>query len=239
MEIPRRDFLIQGVGLSLIALTARGVAADNAPTAFVDESGIFGNQDPFVIGIVFVPDPAELLKTVTDLRQKHKLQMQFRYNSIAHDRIPFAIDLIEYFFKRSQARFHARLIGNSSEIKGSRAAKVNEYCYHYREALKDLGPVSRLSVRLRSHWRDDTDRKLRGFLHDEIKGSEIVEVSKKDYLLQLADFFAGSIRGEVLKAQGDGKQELIKRLADTVGSKALATSQSSGNDKYVVKVVRV
>jgi hypothetical protein len=237
----RRSFLkVSGCALAAATTGVHVTAQSSSAThVFVDESGIFGSQDPFVIGLLVSPNPERVIREITRLRARHAFTPQLRYDSADPKRLPFADALIQYFFDRSQATFHA-LVGSKtvSIDRRDRDAFATEYCYFYLAALRDvLRPGVRATVHLRKHWRGGLlDQRLIDCLKRELPNVVVNQTDRMNQMVQFADFLTGNIRGDANSVTGPGKQQLIGALKKRLGMTSLRDPRLAEHRSFRVRV---
>lgn len=215
---------------------------------YCDESrpeALYGERVPgqyMVIGGLWVPyDVREEIKTkIKELKSKHNVLGEFKWNKVSPSRADFYLELVDLFFNNS-IRFRCIVVeGNRVDIS------------KFHESDSELG-FYKFYYQLLYHWisvreiywiyLDYKKNKLPDRLHtlkrvlQNATSSNIKDVqainSKESLLIQLADVFIGAVGYQLHGySSSDAKSAVVKRIQHHLGCTISATPK--GERKFNV-----
>lgn len=218
----------------------------NKTIFFASESGIFGKDDIYVLGILYVPLGAKNYEAaLLQLREKHNFRSKLSYRSNNKFKISYAKACIDFFLE-NKLRFVAKIVtkqeyletfrGNYSNGK-KRRVKITAY----QELLQKLDySKGKLSLFKPDLWvkSQSTFGPSRGFeskFNKEVELSYKAVDSNKSNLLQLTDLLTGCVRGDLSSdIQNKGKIELIRYLKENLKTSSLSKGVPVGSSFNVV-----
>lgn len=221
------------VGASLV----ENVAADEGSAgkglfAYGDE-GRWPTENSFTIGFLYTERPDEHRLRIKELRKKHAYRRMFEYDSTDKSKVPFAIDVLNYFFVEPDLRFISKVAGE---------AKTSEQ-FHYKSIVDQLAPnKSKVFLTVKTNGRVGGGKNVREYLKKEvgrIGGITVVRRSEDD-LMQIADFLTGNVAFNASRSQGSGasknrvKTELLKTLQEHLKVASLLDGSLKSGKKFRV-----
>jgi hypothetical protein len=236
-SISRRRMLIS-LGAMLVA--PRG-AFTKAPqekiNIYIDESGHFGSRGRFVIGALVAPNGEQHLRRLLSMRDKSNYRLSLRYNSSDKHKVPYAQQLLDYFFAERDLRFCAYALTPDKSAEWQWDPKVKEIEYHglYRKLLVQCtNKNADLSLNLKQRTTTGEDQFLYDYLKQKFtKMSElnVLKAYQNDFM-QFADLLVGSVAaGESACA---AKQTLIEILKANLSVKSFLESSLINHRKFSV-----
>ena len=238
----RRSFIHKGLE-ALACVTLNALPPQSTPKPlhiFIDESGVFGGNEPFSIGGILTMHPARHLSVIRGLRLGHHYRSRLLYRSTDKFRRDFATSVVNYFFRAPDLRFVGRVVNKHGiDQDTTRSTRETVYLHQYRKLISESAPKGYpVSLTLVNHSRGGVDTILRAYLQDEMPNLirvQVVRLREND-LLQLANLFAGSAAG------GDrltNKVRLapVKQLERNLGVRTLHAATLAGHSKFRVRVV--
>lgn len=213
---------------------------------FCDESSlenIFKDKKEgfMVIGGIWIEkkDHKKVKKEINNLKKKHNLLGEFKWNKVSPSRQEFYFELLDYFFGNRKIRFRCIVVDSS---------KVDLKTYHDSDA--ELG-FYKLYFQLLTHWCNDlgtyylylddksnSDQgrlpKLKEILNIVSLG-EIRDVlptkSEQSIFIQLADVLTGAVSHHfnskrVIGESSKIKNEFIDRIEEHIGCQLKGTDSS-------------
>lgn len=214
---------------------------------FGDESGTFQSAPYFALGVLLTRDPDRHEKRIHELRREHEYRPELKYSRNDKFKVPFARDLIDYFWSDPDLDFRCLVIDNSqheldrfdSDEEEMRAEDI-AYNYRYRKLIERNTPrhdelVLFLDDRTRAN-EDNLPQYLRDQI-DNLKSLHLVD-SQKHQLIQLADLFTGSVYGDATDITNDVKRALIRRIKSHLRVRSLLDRNLGQNRKFSVDVWR-
>lgn len=203
-----------------------------------------------VIGSLWLraEDRPEFKEIIHDLRNRHKIGGEFKWQKVSPSRLDFYRDLVEWFMSISSERLRFRCIAVDRE-------KVNLVKFHDND--QELG-FYKFYYQMLQHWIlgfneysifcDFKQNRIRNRLHtlqqclDRSNLSSIVANvqpirSEESVLIQLADVLTGAAAARLNETLGAGsaKEKVVEQLELAIGHKVWPTRRD--HQKYNVFMI--
>lgn len=254
LEITRRTFLNHCVHFSaLIPLVAFSPApfhaikdrsSDTLVLAYGDESR-WRTSTAFTVGFLCTSNSKYKyhINQISLIREKHKYYRPFRYGSTDKYKIPYAEDLLHYFFTNKDLRFIARVSHGAKEDA--------RYKYVYTKTVEAVSPHSSgIILNLVHHSITGQDLVLQEHLKRQSTRLKEIKMVKhtsfpkntkntnRDYLSELADFLTGNIAldlaGREAASQNPVKTGLLASLKNRLGISSFSDNKLKSGNKFRV-----
>lgn len=259
----RRAFLVRAAAVLGTGITA---ACENSPLSpllereagalalhgagtvhlFANESGLFADRKPFVVGVLLTDAPDAHATALTDLRGEHDFLTELSYGSTDRYKEDYAEAAMDHFFESDGLRFAAVAVNANRSAGGVDATGLYEELLGRLEG-NGAGAVLRMERRF---FDPEPDMRL----ESRLEGSGSVEVefvpSHASDLLQLGDLLTGSVRGDMArKARGRRnprrkggpeahiKDRLIASLKERLGVQQLVHPSLAKESKFNVQLL--
>lgn len=260
----RRIFLQGGIfsamgGYLLSPLKANGwlEVEDVMPPGgaiFSGESGTFGVDEIFVVGILEVTDEVKHQKTLSDLRKKHHYFTRLTFSSNDRYRVPYVSSMMDLFLSTPDMKFSALVTKipvqqrkgyNGMKITGmaprknnlSQKKRLDLKIKCYENLLTELKITSSKAKEIvqKSGSPFGPTRRFQLWFGSQVKGIAIKPADSRDSeLLQLAQFLSGCVFcATVNKTKSKSKRQLLEELANKLGLPSL-TGPSEIKNKFKV-----
>jgi hypothetical protein len=236
----RRDFLAAwgAVFLPRMVLSREDTSKTSV---FLDESGNAGTDRPFVIGGLFTADPARHIGQLSKLRKQNNYRLTLRYSSTDRYKLPYARDVIEYFFGQGEMRFAAAAFPSSTNIKWPVRAETRDIKYlNVYEHLINQNARKKHPVEITTELRTTTgeDRLMHQSLEEELKREVRVRIVREyqNDLTQFAGLLVGSVYGDLTNSGDEVKLSLIKELRQKLGVPRLYDASLATHNEFRVAV---
>jgi len=195
-------------------------------------------KDKFMVlgSMWFEEKRRELFKSeIHDLRNKHKIGGEFKWNKVSPSRVAFYVDLVNWFFdKKDDLRFRCIVV---------QADKVNLVEYHEND--QELG-FYKFYYQMLHHWILDfneysvfcdyksnrySDRLnvLKRCLQHSNLSAKVLNVqsvrSEESVLIQIVDLFTGIVAARFNEeTKSEAKKEILLATERKIGKRILPTS---------------
>jgi len=209
---------------------------------YCDESRpevIFGENSKdryMVLGGLWVPyDLREDLKnSIKDIKRKHNVYGEFKWNTVSPSKINFYKDLIDIFFS-SSVRFRCIVVDsifvNVPKYHNS-DSELGFYKFYYQLLVHWLNPRETYWIYL-DHKKNKMSDRLHT-LEDVLLNSVNVKIgdvqaidSKQSILIQFADVLIGAVGYKYHRLDSsEAKLSVIKYIEEKLGSEIYATPKS-------------
>lgn len=203
----------------LLKLGKSNLSLENPIHIYADESGKFGFDKYFVLGLLLTNNPQRHEKYVEKMRKRHNFWTELRYCSTDKFKLPFVKDLIQYFFEEPDMRFIARLVSdeNMPPVEKSKRILKRVYYLHYKKLIQDgISASERKVLHLEKRTKTGEHRLLNEYLIKNVNRVHQIEIIKsyknKNNLIQFADVLTGSIFGDATGVDNSVKVDLIDIL---------------------------
>lgn len=147
-----------------------------------------------------------LNEALRDLKKKHKAQGELKWSKVSQARLPFYLELIDWFFAESALHYRGLLVENKQKLSHLNFNQGNHDVFYYKMQFtllkKLLSPSSHYAIYLDvkdTHSRTKL-KKLREVLCNNVydfNGQMISHMqnihSHESELMQMADFFTGAL----------------------------------------------
>jgi len=227
------------ISLGAVLLAPRGAftkGPQEKTNIYIDESGHFGSRGLFVIGALVTTNTEQHLRRFLSIRDKNSYRLTLRYVSSDKHKVPYARELLDYFFAERDLRFCAYALKPDKSAEWQWDPKVKEIEYHglYRKLLVQCTSKNAdLSLNLKQRTTTGEDQFLYDYLKQKftkISGLNVLRAYQND-LMQFADLLVGSVAGEPDCAV---KQSLIKTLKQNLSVKSLSENSLINHRKFSV-----
>ena len=238
-----RRRMLASLGVLLVAprviLAKRPVEKTNL---YIDESGNFGSAEPFVLGALLTTNPDRHFKQFSSIRTKNKYRLTLRYGSNDEHKLPYARQLLEYFFAEKDLRFCAYACTSAKNAAWPTDPKIKEITYHdlYGKLLGRCATKNEnLSLTLKQRTTTGEDQFLYDYLKKKfirIDALQVVRAHQND-LMQFADLLTGCIAADKTRPKDQTKQSVLKSLKEKLSFSSLWENSLINHDKFSVALV--
>ncbi|HWD88783.1 MAG TPA: hypothetical protein VG367_11695 [Mucilaginibacter sp.] len=217
---------------------------------------------PSVIGFIYTDSPEKINKHINELRAKNHYKKTLSFRSTDKYKLPFAMDLIDYFFDEPSLHFYARVVDRVVDLKRNDINLIHdiEYRVNYRKAIQDLKELTNADVFYLDFITQPSEFSDPGFAfkneipyitfktsknqlvkylnsHEHTVDVEI-EPHHRNNLSQMADFFTGNIYGDVIGIENKTKWILLEHLKRKLGVKKLSHMYNSNvNKRFIISSI--
>ncbi len=218
-----------------------GFSGTDQAILLIDESG-FG-KDASIIGVLRSTNIEKAESAIRILRKKHNYRSLLYYRSTDKYKVPFAKDLIDYFFEERTLHFYARFISRSANPNNNKNSETDIiYKVNMREIITAAAGKTSPSLlvtasRGRYSSLDEKKDELGAYLKKNLQFPHNLKYEANKYgLYQLADLFTGSIFADKEGVKNDIKLDLLNYLKNKLKVRHLSEIYNRpGAQKFVIK----
>ena len=168
----------------------------------------------------------ELKNNVNEIKQRHNVQGELKWNKISPKYKDLYCDLIDYFFSTTNIRFRVILINSEkidNEYFNASSAELGFYKFYYQLIKHWIYDGNQYSVFLDHKTNGNRNRikELKSFLERSNYNAQISQVqaldSQQSIGIQLADIFTGAVTAKFNNAiVSEAKKDVIRKMGKAI-----------------------
>ncbi len=210
---------------------------------YCDESCHLPNDQKSImaIGAIFCPvaDIKKISKDIYNLKSKHKIghDVEFKWLKVSKNKLPFYLELIDYFFSQSELRFRCLVVSDKSKLDHERFNQTHDDWYYkmYYQLIKPMINKSNsynIYLDIKDTRSETKVKKLHNVLANSLHDSNYSLIKKvqsirshETNLMQITDLLLGAVSYANRNEGGsEAKKSFIEKTSALSGSTLKSTT---------------